>query len=166
MTIGDNYPPLKKQNSSEIAGFQSFLKWFTRKGNLAVCGAFALHGSNQSHRQRTAGFGRGIYHVLCCPLLVLESADVISEQPDLDRLQYFPLLGAGASDVAAGLIRYSGLATGSEYGSNGIIDNRGAVIVRQTAEDLPADVWQTPEYQGDRQKPGEKLAAQKTTSIK
>ena len=37
MTIGDNYPPLKKQNSSEIAGFQSFLKWFTRKGNLAVC---------------------------------------------------------------------------------------------------------------------------------
>jgi ABC-2 type transport system permease protein len=95
--------------------------------------------------------------------MVPQPANVISKQLCLDRLQYFPILGACAGDIKAGLIRYSGLATGGKYGSNGIIDYRGAFTRRQAAEDIPADVRQTSDHPGDRQKYWQKLAARKTT---
>jgi ABC-2 type transport system permease protein len=156
-SIGGFISTIHIQANFLAAGIVYFILGYLLFAVLSLCVA-AISPTAKKHR-----FGRGIYHVLCCPVLVLESADVISEQPGLDRLQYFPVLGACAGDVKAGLIRYSGLATGGKYGSNGIIDYRGAFTRRQAAEDIPADVRQTSDHPGDRQKYWQKLAARKTT---
>ena len=128
-------------------------------GLSVIRGPLFVYRRGQRDGTGCPGNGQHFYHIFRGPILVFEPADTVPRQSGLDCFQYFPVFRAGDDDAAVRNVRRAGLANNREHCGNDIVYRRGAGILRETAADIPADVREEAETDGDSQEFAEKLVS-------